>query len=64
MLPPEESEDFDSQLQSAIQDLRKIKSGLLSDVGLLYLSKDFENIKDKCTPVEMRLRLMKSGFTV
>lgn len=68
MLPPEDSDDFDSQIQNAIQDLRKIKSGLSNDLGLLYFTKDFINSMDKqsniFTPEKIKDHLIEASFTV
>ena len=41
MLPPESNEDFDSQLQLAINDLKNLKSSVPEETILIYCSKDF-----------------------
>ncbi|CAD5126558.1 DgyrCDS14654 [Dimorphilus gyrociliatus] len=66
MLPPENSEDFDSQLQSSIRDLEKMKSSIRNNLAILYCSDDFEttNTIDKVTPTMIQEELEESEILV
>lgn len=65
MLPPENNEDFDSHLQTAMADLNKLKELNERDIILIYCSKDFENgNKAKFTPSLVKENLDKKGLNV
>ncbi|CAD5120942.1 DgyrCDS9494 [Dimorphilus gyrociliatus] len=42
MLPPENNEDFDSQLQSSLRDLKKMKSSIKNNLAILYCLEDYK----------------------
>lgn len=65
MLPPESSEDFDSQLQNAIRELRKMGSTIKKEVILLYCSNDFTNeVEEKVDPWMIQDHFEKEGLSL
>ncbi|CAD5120956.1 DgyrCDS9504 [Dimorphilus gyrociliatus] len=67
MLPPDGNEEFDIHLQNAVRELKKIRSGLVTDIVMLYCLSDdppkgSENSIVSATRIKNELE--KAGFSI